>query len=469
MSEKRPNILYIMADDHAAHAMTCYGSVINHTPNLDRIAEEGMRFDNCFCTNSICSPSRAVILTGLHSHRNGVLTLGDKFDGRQQTFPKLLQQAGYQTAMIGKWHLGHGGVHDPTGFDYWNVLPGQGAYHDPAFIEMGVRGKVEGYVTDLITDSCLDWLDQRDPDKPFLLLCHHKAPHDKWEYDDKHAGMFKGQTVPFPPTFNDDYGNRAKAAADSTQRIENIDRHLNNLDDPIPTDLEGQALKEWKYQKYIKDYLRVVASIDDNVGRMLDYLDREGLADDTIVVYTSDQGFFLGDHGWYDKRFFYEESLRMPFVVRYPREIEPGGVASKMAVNLDFAPTFLDFAGVEAPEPMQGRSLRPLMRGDLPRDWPASMYYRYWMHRAHFNVYAHYGVRTERYKLIYYYGEALECTGAIDKPSTPEWELFDLQEDPMELNNVYEDDAYRDVVSELEAELKRLREEAGDESAPWTK
>ena len=450
-----------MADDHAAHAMSCYGSRINRTPNIDRIAEGGIILQNCFCTNSICTPSRASILTGKYSHLNGVKTLGDKLDGRQQTVAKLLQAGGYQTAMIGKWHLGHGGLHDPTGFDYWNVLPGQGLYHDPEMIELGERKVHEGYVTDIITDLSIEWLKDRDPESPFFLMCHHKAPHRPWDPDAKHARMYEDIEIPEPETFYDDYRNRSRAAKEAKMRI---DRDLNARDLKVesPSGLRGQALKRWKYQRYIKDYLRCVASIDDNVGRLLDFLDEERQTENTVVIYTSDQGFFLGDHGWYDKRFFYEESLRMPFVVRYPDEIQPGGSCQAMALNVDFAQTFLDYAGLPEPEEMQGASLRPLLRGETPRGWRQSLYYRYWMHLSHHYVGAHYGIRTHRYKLIYYYGEALGTTDSIEESKTPEWELFDLETDPLELNNVYHDSVYANVVESLSQELERLKGESGD-------
>ena len=462
MAETQPNIIFIMSDDHAAHAMSCYGSRINETPNLDRIANEGMRFSNCFCTNSICGPSRASILTGTYNHINGMTTLATKMDGRQLTFPKLLQKQGYQTAVIGKWHLGHGGVHDPTGFDYWNVLPGQGLYHNPEMIDAGGRKVVNGYVTDIITDMCLDWLGQRDRDRPFCLLYHHKAPHRSWEPDEKHARMYEDIDIPEPETFNDDYSNRAAAAAEARMRV---DRDFNERDlkQPVPSGLSPEAEKSWKYQRYIKDYLRCVASVDDNVGRLLDYLDEEGLTENTIVIYTSDQGFFLGDHGWYDKRFMYEESLRMPFVIRYPREIKAGTVNDNMILNVDFPLTFLDYAGIDPPEEMQGTSFRRLLNGGTPEGWQTSMYYRYWMHLAHHNVYSHYGVRTLRHKLIYYYADALGQEGAIDDSRPPEWELFDLEKDPCELNNVYHDPAYADTVTELKAELDRLQQQVGDE------
>lgn len=458
----KPNIVFIMSDDHAAHAISGYGSRINATPNIDRIAEGGMRFDNCFCTNSICTPSRAVILTGLYSHRSGVKTLADKLDGRQRNVAKLLQASGYQTAIVGKWHLGHGGDHDPTGFDYWNVLPGQGDYHNPEMIELGERRKFDGYVTDLITDFSLQWLERRDKSRPFMLMCHHKAPHRHWEPDEKHMHLYDDIDIPEPETFHDDYAGRSSAAAEATMRI---DRDLNELDlkiDP-PEGLTEGELKSWKYQRYIKDYLRCIASVDDNVGRLLDYLDREGLAGDTIVIYTSDQGFFLGDHGWYDKRFMYEESLRMPFLIRYPREIRAGSVQTAMALNVDFAQTFLDYAGADIPADMQGRSLRPLLREETPDDWRTSMYYRYWEHlsKPH-RVGAHYGVRTHKYKLIHYYGQGLGASGASEEARTPEWELFDLERDPYEMNNVYTRPEYAQAVHTLTAELAGLRAQVGD-------
>ncbi|MFW5893900.1 MAG: sulfatase [Verrucomicrobiota bacterium] len=479
MSDQRPNIIFIMSDDHAAHAMSCYGSKVNQTPNLDRIADEGMRFDNCFCTNSICTPSRAVILAGTYNHINGVTTLDTHMDNQLVTYPKILRGAGYQTAVFGKWHLGTGVEHCPTGFDDWAVLPGQGLYHDPEFIFPGPNGgerrTVEGYVTDIITDMCLDWIEERDENRPFMLMYHHKAPHREWEPDDKHADMFDGVEIPEPDTLCDDYSHRAKAAEVAAMRV---GEHMceKDLGEPIPEGLTGNELRKWAYQRYMKRYLSVVASIDDNVGRLLDYLDRTGLAENTIVIYTSDQGFFLGDHGWYDKRFMYEESLKMPFVVRYPKEIHPGSVCEDMILNVDFAPTFLDYAGLERPEEFQGVSFRPLLKGETPPDWQTSMYYRYWMNATHHNVGAHYGVRTHRYKLIYYYYDGCGQTGsdgdycageradiASCKKLTPEWELFDLEKDPAEMNNVVDDPAYAEVVKELKDELHRLQANVGDE------
>ncbi len=469
-----PNLLFIMADDHAAHAIGAYGSRVNTTPNLDRLAAAGMRFDNCFCTNSICTPSRAVILTGTHSHVNGVTTLATPMDNRLQTFPKLLQQAGYQTAIFGKWHLGEGPEHCPTGFDDWAVLPGQGFYFNADFFfkgpDGGRRRPVPGYVTDVITDLSLDWLDKRDRNKPFCLLTHHKAPHRQWLTDELHAAMYCNETLPEPDNLQDDYRGRAFAAVAAAMRV-GVHMNPGDLQAEINHSLPEPELRAWAYQRYLKAYLRVVASIDDNVGRMLDYLDADGLAEDTLVIYTSDQGFFLGDHGWYDKRFMYEESLRMPLLLRYPREVAPGSVNRDMVSNVDFAPLFTDLAGLPTPAAFQGRSFRPLLRGETPADWRQSLYYRYWMNRADHNVAAHYGIRTLTHKLIYYYYDGLELPGtkrgefdpayALEGRS-PEWELFDLVKDPREMNNLADDPAYAAIRRQLTDQLHRLQAELGD-------
>ncbi len=465
----RPNIIFIMTDDHAAHAMSCYGSKINRTPNLDRLASEGMRFTNSFCTNSICAPCRAVILTGKYSHVNGVIDNAVKFDGGQQTFPKLLQQAGYETALIGKWHL----KTDPTGFDYWNILPGQGVYYNPVLIEMGKRQKHTGYVTDILTDCALGWLKARKGDKPFCLMFHHKAPHREWEPGPKYLTLYDDRDIPEPATLFDDYTGRGRAAREQDMSIEKtMTRRDVKLDTPgnltpeqreqwdaaygpkikafEEAHLQGKDLVRWKYQRYIKDYLRCIASVDESVGRVLDYLAGAGLAENTIVVYTSDQGFYLGDHGWFDKRFMYEESLRMPLLVRYPREIRAGAVDDDLALNLDFAETFLAYAGVPVPGDMQGRSLRPLLQGRTPGDWRTSIYYHYYEYPAVHSVKRHYGVRTRRYKLIHFYHD-------ID-----EWELYDLKTDPDEMRNGYGDPSYAAVVAELKAALQRLRTQYQD-------
>lgn len=466
----RPNILFIMSDDHAAHAVSAYGSQINQTPHIDRLAKEGIRFNNCFAVNSICTPSRASILTGKYSHINGV-TEFNRFDGSQWTVAKALQAAGYHTGMIGKWHL----QSEPTGFDYWNILVGQGLYQNPVFIEMGERKKLNGYATDLITDLSLKFLRDRPKDKPFFLMTHHKAPHREWTPDAKHAAQFADKTIPEPETFNDDYTTRADAARTAIMRVDRdltrndlklapppglhgtnlnewkqgTDSELEVIENGQTNRLSGAALKKWKYQRYMKDYLACVASVDDNVGRLLAYLDQTGLATNTVVIYTSDQGFFLGDHGWFDKRFMYEESIRMPFLVRYPPAIKPGSVNSAMVLNVDFASTFMEFAGQAVPAEIQGRSLKPLLTGVTPKDWRQSWYYRYYHYPNEHGTEPHYGVRTERYKLI--------CFHRINQ-----WELFDLQSDPHELKNLVNDPKHATLVTDLKAELNRLRKELDD-------
>ncbi len=440
----RPNIVYIMADDHAAHAISAYGSKLNKTPNIDRIGADGMRFSNCFVTNSICTPSRATILTGQYSHINGVPVF-NHIDPARPTLAKYLQKAGYHTGMVGKWHLGS----DPQGFDYWNILPGQGLYHDPVLIEMGKRGKHKGYVTDLIADISIDFIQNCPKEKPFFLMCHHKAPHRPWQPDEKHAKLFENVEVPLPATFNDDYAGKSDAAREATMRI---DRNLTKTDvkqDP-PAGLSPEELKKWKYQRYMRDYLACIASVDDNVGRLLEFLDKNGLAENTIVIYTSDQGFFLGDHNWFDKRFMYEESLRMPFLIRWPGKIKPGSVADGMILNVDFAPTLLAAAGAEVPGDMQGKSFVPLLEGRTPSDWRTSMYYRYYHYPMHHRVQPHYGVRTAEHKLIYF--------NKLDQ-----WELYDLRKDPQEMKNLYADPAYAEVVKKLKAEMERLKKELKDD------
>jgi arylsulfatase A-like enzyme len=403
-----------------------------------------------------------VILTGRHSHLNGVLTLADDLDGRQETVPKHLQAAGYQTAIFGKWHLGHGGNADPTGFDHWAILPDHGLYHNTNYWIDGELTPSTGYVTDQVTDMAIDWIGRRDPSRPFMAMVHHKAPHRPWEPDEAHAAMYDDIDIPTLPTFDDDYSNRSRAAHNAKMRIES-DFRATDLKATPPDGLTPAELKHWNYQRYIKDYLRCVASIDDNIGRLLDYLDAEELSNDTLVVYTSDQGFFLGDHGWYDKRFMYEESLRMPLLIRYPVEIPAGSIIDPIVSNLDFARTLLDYAGVEPTDDMQGRSFRRVVAGDdVPVDWPDALYYRYWMHLTDHGVPAHYGIRTRTHKLIYYYGEALGTSASIDAPTEPEWELFDLVNDPQELRNVFLEPGSADLVRELTERLLRLKEEGGD-------
>ncbi len=449
---KPPNIVFIMTDDHAAHAISAYGSRLNKTPHLDRLAKEGMKFQNAFVTNSICTPSRAVILTGKYSHLNGVPVF-NHIDNSQPQVQKYMQAAGYHTGMIGKWHLGGNNANrpddgKPVGFDYWNILPGQGAYFDPVMIEMGQRKKLSGYTTDIITDLSLNFIEQRPKDKPFFLMYHHKAPHRNWQPAEKYRKQFENYDPPIPATFDDDYKGKSDASRQSTMHI---DADLNESDTKgkPPAGLSAAELKRWKFRRYMQDYLACIQSVDDNIGRFLDYLDKSGLAENTIVIYTSDQGFFLGEHNFYDKRFMYEESLRTPLLVRWPGKIKAGSVSKTMALNLDFAPTMLDAAGAKVPADMQGRSLLPLLRGQTPKDWRRSMYYRYY-HPGHHNVAVHYGVRTERYKLIYF-------------NKLNQWELYDLQKDPTEMKNLYNDPAYKKIVEDLKKELQRLRKEFKDD------
>ncbi len=468
----RPNIVFIMSDDHAAHAISAYGSRVNETPSLDRIAREGMLFRNVFVTNSICTPSRASILTGTYSHKNGVPVF-NRFDGSQPTAAKLLQAAGYHTGMIGKWHLGS----DPTGFDRWEILPGQGVYNDPIlYTATGEKTYSGRYATDVITDLAIDFIRNRPKDRPFFVMCHHKAPHREWTPNEKHRLMFESRVIPEPPTLWDDYATRTDALHENQQRVaDDLTRRDLKLVPPPglegmareawlsvkptevtvsvdgrPTTLAGWVLTRWKYQRYMQDYLACVQSIDDNVGRLLDFLKESGLERDTIVVYTSDQGFFLGDHGLYDKRFMYEESLRMPFLVRWPAVVHPGSTAEAMALNVDFAPTFLEAAGVPVPAVMQGRSLLPILRGETPSDWRTAIYYRYYHDPGHHNTRAHYGVRTATHKLVYFWKK-------------DQWELFDLRADPAELRNLYGQPGQEAITAELKATLARLRKELQDD------
>ena len=460
----RPNIVFIMADDHAWQAISAYGSNRNVTPNIDRIASEGMRFDRAFVTNSICAPSRAVILSGLHSHLNGVLHNGNTFDPESMTFAKLLTGAEYSTAMIGKWHL----KEDPRGFDHFEVLIGQGPYYNPTMIRDGERVKHEGYTTDIITDLAIDWLRSgRNPDEPFLLMCQHKAPHRNWQPGPDHINDYDGVTIPEPPTLFDDWADNASPARVQEMTVAN---HLSEHDLKLApqrgfTDdqqavwdeaytgkneefraagLTGDDLVRWQYQRYAKDYLRCVQSVDDNVGRLLAELEAQGLADNTIVVYTSDQGWYLGEHGWYDKRWAYEESMRTPLLVRWPGHVEAGSVNTDLVQNLDFAPTFLDAAGVEVPGIMQGESMVPILDGDTPADWRESVYYHYYEHPGVHNVAKHEAVRTKTHKLISFY-------------ETDEWELYDLVADPDEITNIYGQPGTEELTERLKAELQYLR------------
>jgi arylsulfatase A-like enzyme len=440
----RPNILFIMSDDHAAHAIGAYGSRVNETPNLDRLAREGALLQNVFATNSICTPSRATILTGQYSHVNGV-TVFNRFDSTRTTVARRLQQGGYHTGMIGKWHLGS----DPVGFDHWEILPGQGAYNDPVlYTTTGEKTYTGRYVTDVITDLAIDFLRQRPRDKPFFLMVHHKAPHRPWEPSAAYAKQFARQRIPEPATLWDAYATRTDALRENKQRVA-ADLTLRDLKVEPPSDLDGERLVRWKYQRYMQDYLATIQSVDDGVGRLLAFLDGNGLSKNTIVIYTSDQGFFLGDHGLFDKRFMYEESLRMPFLVRWPAGIRPGTKSDAIALNVDFAPTFLAAGGLPVPREMQGRSLLPVLRGRTPAGWRTSMYYRYYHDPGDHNTRAHYGIRTRTHKLIYFW-------------TKDQWELFDLTRDPSELHNLYGEPGQEALTSTLKAELARLKQALGD-------
>ncbi len=473
----RPNLLFIMSDDHAAHAISSYGSRVNRTPQLDRLAADGARLDAVFCTNSICSPSRATILTGTYSHVNKVTSIYSEFDHATPTYAGVLREHGYATALFGKWHLGHGTVSDPKDFDDWQVFPGQGDYHDPVMITAAGERTVPGYATDIVTDLSLDWLAARDPDQPFCLMVHHKAPHRNWQPDEKHKHLYPVGTIPEPDTLFDDYATRGQAAQHARMTIAD-DLTVDDVKEELPPDLQGDDMRveriRWTYQRYLRDYLQCVQSIDDNTGRLLDRLAELGLAENTIVVYTSDQGFFLGDHGWYDKRFIYEESLQMPFLIRWPVEIPAGTRMDEIVTNADFAATFLDMCGLDPKVVLpsgQGRSFRPLLHGEIPADWPQSMYYRYWEHDdpTH-HAWAHYGVRTKTHKLVYFYADGLGTDGSSATSYPPEWEMYDLRVDPREMHNIADDPAHAATRTGLEAELARLQRHYRDEPyvAPHT-
>jgi len=493
LSGTRPNILFVFSDDHACHAISAYGSRINETPNIDRLARGGVLFRNNFCGNALCGPSRATILTGRHCHAHGFMRNGNRFDGGQTTFPKLLQAAGYQTAMIGKWHL----ESDPTGFDHWMVLPDQGDYYNPDFLTEDGRVRLFGHVTEITTDLALEWLDeQRDPERPFVLMCQHKAPHRSWMPAPQDLGLYRDADVPEPPTLFADHAGRAEPARRQEMEV-GRDLYLHYDLEVEPTEAEradlkgpdrswaavldrmtkeqrdawdaafaaenaafrreaptGAALVRWKYQRYIKNYLRCVAGVDRSVGRLLDWLAAHPeVGQNTIVVYSSDQGFFLGDDGWYDKRWMYEPSLRMPLLVSWPAHVRGRREVTQLTQNIDFAPTFLDLAGVPVPESMQGASLVPLLEGSDPAGWRDAVYYHFYESQAVHMVAAHYGVRTDRYKLIRYY-----------EPQWNTWELFDLQADPDELRDVAGEVEHQAVFAALKRRLDALRRQYGDDT-----
>lgn len=483
----QPNIVFIFSDDHAVQAMGPYGSKINQTPHLDRLASEGMTFDRSYCANSICGPSRACILTGLHSHLNGFRRNGNRFDGSQWTFPKDMQSNGYQTAMIGKWHL----ESNPQGFDYWQILPGQGHYYNPDFLMMdGSRQRITGYCTDLITDRSIEWLEDRDPSKPFLLMCQHKAPHRNWAPHPRHLGRYPMGSIESPSTLRDNYEGRSKVLASSEMSIRDHfywghdmkfkgpnkvpqyfldgipngeyqrmnaeqkatwDAHYEKENQAFLTQLEAGELSDddvlnWKFQRYMHDYLGSVQAVDDSVGRLMEYLDAKGLSENTIVIYSSDQGFYLGEHGWYDKRWMFEESLRMPLIVKWPGQVKPGTRSEALVQNIDYAPTFLEAAGLPVPASIQGRSLLPILNkgGEAPPAWRDAIYYAYYENDSVHEVAVHDGVRTDRYKLMFF-------------QRTNEWNLFDLVTDPQEMKSVHDESEYRQIFSALKKRYQDLR------------
>lgn len=480
-----PNIVFIMADDHAVQAISAYGHPVSQlapTPNIDRIARAGALFMANYCGNSICGPSRASILTGKHSHQHGFMKNDAQgFDGSQTTLPKILQSRGYQTALIGKWHL----ISKPTGFDYWKILHDQGEYNNPDFITGADTTRYPGYVTDIITDLTKEWLEGRDKEKPFFLMMHHKAPHRNWVPAERHYNLYDSVVFPLPETFFDEYEGRFAAqmqkmniyrdmyeghdlklnltqctdslrydpwphvfmgrmTAEERERFWDAYRAKNNTFFEIdPTDTV--AIARWKFQRYLQDYLATIKLVDESVGEILDYLDKESLTENTLLVYTSDQGFYMGEHGWFDKRFMYEESMIMPLVMRFPGKIEPGTVVSQLTQNIDFAPTFLDYCGIGIPGDMQGRSFRPLLQGEEGAEWRKTLYYHYYEFPGFHSVRAHYGVKSDRYKLMHFYREDI-------------WELFDLKEDPAEMNNIYGSPGTEKIVKELKTEIQRLQE-----------
>ena len=530
---QRPNIVYIMCDDHAFQCISAYGSPISKlapTPNIDRIAERGMRFDRAFVENSLSTPSRACLMTGLYSNQNGQRQLGEGIDTTRTFFTEQLQQAGYQTAVVGKWHMGC----DPKGFDYYHIYNDQGQYYNPQYRGTDTDGKYiveEGYSTDLTTDHALSFIEHRDTNKPFCLLLHHKAPHRNWLANTKYFGLYDNVNFPMPETFYDDYETRGSAVrtqkmsvtkdmrweqdfkvpemldtanADSWDSYLSLMNEVNRMNPEqriawgkyyfprnrrlLEARLTGKELDEWKYQNYIRDYMSVIKSVDESVGRVLDYLDSHGLTDNTIIVYTSDQGFYMGEHGWFDKRFMYEESLRTPLLIAYPGHIQPGTVCNKLVQNIDYAPTFLDLAGISKPKELPGRSLTPLFKaGDKVKVWRNSIYYHYYDYPTYHMVRKHDGVRTDRYKLIHFYGEggldAVKENKYQRQPGTREHgcmtyltslgyfepkdsavnynELYDLQADPHELNNLYGKPGYEKITKQLQKQLTDYRKSIG--------
>ncbi|MEO5681375.1 MAG: sulfatase [Chitinophagaceae bacterium] len=486
VTKKRPNIVFVLSDDHAYQAISAYGAGLNNTPNIDRIAKEGILFNRAFVTNSLCAPSRAAILTGKYGHLNGIVGNGkEMFNGNQNTFPKLLQQSGYQTAVVGKWHLNS----DPVGFDYWKVLIGQGLYYQPNFKDKDGIKTDTGYATDITTDIALHWLAQRDTSKPFCILVWQKAPHRDWFPALKYLHLFDSAAIPLPPTFFDDYRTRSRAAHEQKMQVDrdlsdNYDLKLHfQIPDPpgrldetykgflarftpaeriifesaykekndafFAAQLTGKALATWKYNRYLQDYLSCIQSVDDNVGRLEQYLQDNHLDSNTIFIYSSDQGFYLGEHGWFDKRFMYEQSFRTPLLMKWPAVIKPGLTSSKLVMNIDIAETLLEAAGVAVPEEMQGKSLLPVVKNRQPANWRTAVYYHYYESGDEHNVAKHIGVRSDRYKLIWFY-------------ENNEWEFYDLKKDASELNNVYASPVYKKQIFDMKKTLVKLQRQYKD-------
>ncbi|WP_298511165.1 sulfatase [uncultured Kordia sp.] len=468
---QQPNIIYIMADDLTTQAISAYGGIykdIAPTPNIDRIAKEGMLFQDVLCTNAICGPSRAAILTGNYSNLNGYYKneSGGKFNASQWTFPQEFQKSGYQTSLFGKWHLGT----EPKGFDvfkYHNSAGQQGHYWNPKYNENGKNVKEKGYATNLSTDFAMNWLQEgRKKDAPFMMVLQYKAPHRPWQPDKKYEQLWEDVEMPYPATFNDDYKGRELTAGDTEMTMEYFSRRDMKFEEPAnlkgkeklkwafygakkgevvkPEGMSDEEARKWRYQTYIKDYLACVKSVDDNIGRVLDYLDKNGLTENTIIVLTSDQGFYLGDHGFFDKRFIYEESIRMPFMVKYPKMVKAGTINEDVITNIDFAPTLLDLANIQSDQKMQGKSFKTILEGNTPSDWQQAMYYHYYEFPYWHHVQPHYGIRTQKYTLAHFYYN-------IDV-----WELYDLEKDPKQVNNIINDPQYASVVENLKGELKNL-------------
>ena len=486
-AQKKPmNIVFIMSDDHSYQTISAYDKRFISTPNIDWLADNGVKFQESFVANSLSGPSRACMLTGKHSHANGFTDNSKTFDGGQQTFPKLLQKQGYQTAMIGKWHL----TSLPTGFNYWDILIGQGDYYNPDFLSNGKKIHRPGYVTNIIADMAIDWMEnKRDKNKPFCLLMHNKAPHRVWNPDTCDLRLYDDVTYPLPKTFYDDYAGRLAAQKQEMSIIKDMDLVYDNkmadkeneihtttgleqwgrgnykrmtpsqraqwdsYYDPIikkfkEDKLSGKALAEWKYQRYMHDYMRVIHSVDRNVGRVIEYLRQHGLLNNTMIVYTSDQGFYMGEHGWFDKRFMYEESFRTPLLVYYPGGKH--GVVKEMVQNIDYAPTFLDVAGAKVPSDIQGQSFLPLLEGKKPANWRQSLYYHYYEYPAEHSVCRHYGIRTKRYSLMHFYNDINA------------WELYDLKKDPDQMHNIYGKPGTEKLTKNLKKQLLQLQVQYDD-------